>query len=90
MACGNGLRPDLWDEFKTRFRIPHILEFYGATEGNVQHLQLRGQPGAVGRVPWFVAHRFPSRVVRFDVEQQQPCATRMASACAATPTSRAR
>src|SRR4030095_16233876 len=23
MACGNGLRSDLWEEFKTRFRIPH-------------------------------------------------------------------
>ena len=22
MACGNGLRPDVWDEFKNRFRIP--------------------------------------------------------------------
>ena len=31
-----------------------------------------GKPGAVGRVPWFVAHRFPTAVVRFDVERQQP------------------
>jgi fatty-acyl-CoA synthase len=22
MACGNGLRPDIWDDFKNRFRIP--------------------------------------------------------------------
>jgi fatty-acyl-CoA synthase len=72
MACGNGLRPDLWDEFKTRFRIPHILEFYGATEGNVNIFNFEGKPGAVGRVPWFVAHRFPIAVVRFDVEHQQP------------------
>ena len=72
MACGNGLRPDLWDEFKTRFRIPQILEFYGATEGNVNIFNFEGKQGAVGRVPWFVAHRFPIAVVRFDVEQQQP------------------
>ena len=72
MACGNGLRPDLWEEFKTRFRIPHILEFYGATEGNVNIFNFEGKQGAVGRVPWFVAHRFPIAVVRFDVEQQQP------------------
>ena len=72
MACGNGLRPDLWEEFKTRFRIPHILEFYGATEGNVNIFNFEGKPGAVGRVPWFVAHRFPIAVVRFDVERQQP------------------
>ncbi len=72
LVCGNGLRPDLWDEFKTRFRIPHILEFYGATEGNVNMFNFEGKPGAVGRIPWFVAHRFPNAVVRFDVEQQQP------------------
>ena len=72
MACGNGLRPDLWEEFKTRFRIPHILEFYGATEGNVNIFNFEGKQGAVGRVPWFVAHRFPIAVVRFDVERQQP------------------
>jgi fatty-acyl-CoA synthase len=72
LACGNGLRPDLWPEFKTRFRIPHILEFYGATEGNVNIFNFEGKEGAVGRVPWFVAHRFPIAVVRFDVARQQP------------------
>jgi len=72
MACGNGLRPDLWEEFKTRFHIPHILEFYGATEGNVNIFNFEGKQGAVGRVPWFVAHRFPIAVVRFDVERQEP------------------
>ena len=72
LACGNGLRPDLWEEFKRRFRIPHILEFYGATEGNVNIFNFEGKPGAVGRIPWFVANRFPTAVVRFDVERQQP------------------
>ena len=57
---------------RTRFRIPQILEFYGATEGNVNIFNFDGKPGAVGRVPWFVAHRFPIAVVRFDVERQQP------------------
>jgi fatty-acyl-CoA synthase len=72
LACGNGLRPDLWDEFKHRFHIPTILEFYAATEGNVNIFNFEGKPGAVGRIPWFVAHRFPTAVVRFDVERQQP------------------
>ena len=72
LACGNGLRPDMWEAFKTRFRIPHILEFYGATEGNVTIFNFEGKPGAVGRVPWFVTHRFPIAVVRFDVERQAP------------------
>ena len=72
LVCGNGLRPDLWDEFKGRFKIPAILEFYGATEGNVNIFNFEGKPGAVGRVPWFVAHRFPIAVVRYDVEHGHP------------------
>lgn len=31
---GNGLRPDIWMEFKNRFDIERIGEFYGASEGN--------------------------------------------------------
>ena len=72
LACGNGLRPDVWTDFKQRFRIPRIIEFYAATEGNVTLFNWDGKEGAVGRVPWFLAHRFPIRVVRFDVETQQP------------------
>ncbi len=31
---GNGLRPDIWMQFKERFDIERIGEFYGASEGN--------------------------------------------------------
>jgi fatty-acyl-CoA synthase len=72
LACGNGLRPDVWPEFKSRFQIPEILEFYGATEGNVSLFNFEGKEGAVGRIPWFLANRFPTKVVRFDIELQQP------------------
>jgi len=72
LVCGNGLRPDIWREFKERFRIPQIIEFYAATEGNVTMFNFEGKEGAVGRIPWFLAHRFPTKVVRFDVERQQP------------------
>lgn len=72
LACGNGLRPDIWEEFKTRFRIPLILEFYAATEGNVMMFNFEGKTGAVGRLPWFLEHRFPTALVRFDVETEQP------------------
>lgn len=75
LACGNGLRPDVWPEFKKRFRIPRIIEFYAATEGNVTIFNFDGKEGAVGRVPWFLEHRFPVKVVRFDVERQQPVRT---------------
>jgi fatty-acyl-CoA synthase len=72
LACGNGLRPDIWEEFKTRFRIPLILEFYAATEGNVLMFNFEGKTGAIGRLPWYLEHRFPTALVRFDVEHEQP------------------
>ncbi len=72
LACGNGLRPDVWPQFKRRFQIPQIIEFYAATEGNVSLFNFDGKPGAVGRLPWWVAARFPIKIVRFDPQSQQP------------------
>jgi fatty-acyl-CoA synthase len=69
---GNGLRPEVWWEFQTRFAIPRIVEFYGATEGNVSMLNYDGTVGAVGRVPDYLEWLLPSRVLRFDVERQMP------------------
>ncbi len=60
LACGNGLRPDIWDEFKTRFQIPLILEFYAATEGNVHDVQFRGQARR-DRPPALVSSSIASR-----------------------------
>lgn len=34
LMFGNGLRPQIWEEFVKRFGIEKIAEFYGATEGN--------------------------------------------------------
>ena len=75
MCCGNGLGADVWERFKTRFRIPRILEFYAATEGNVSMFNIEGKPGAVGRVPPFLRHRFPATLVRFDVDREEPVRT---------------
>ena len=72
MACGNGLRPDVWSAFQERFAIPHILEFYAATEGNVSLVNVEGKPGAIGRVPPFLAHRFPATLVQYDAEAEAP------------------
>jgi fatty-acyl-CoA synthase len=71
-CCGNGLRPDVWSGFKTRFRIPEILEFYAATEGNVSIYNMEGKQGAIGRIPSFLAHRFPLALVTFDFEKEMP------------------
>ncbi len=72
LACGNGLGPDLWEEFKRRFRIPRILEFYAATEGNFSLYNCEERPGAIGRIPSFLSHRFPMALVKFDLETGEP------------------
>jgi fatty-acyl-CoA synthase len=68
-VMGNGLRPDVWETFQTRFAIPRIVEFYGATEGNLALLNLTGRTGSVGQLPAFVRHRLGIELVRFDVEE---------------------
>jgi fatty-acyl-CoA synthase len=68
LACGNGLAPDIWDAFQTRFRIPKILEFYASTEGGVSLFNAEGKQGAIGRVPPYLAHRFSPALVRFDLQ----------------------
>jgi fatty-acyl-CoA synthase len=69
---GNGLRPDIWQNFQTRFRIPKIVEFYGATEGNVSMLNYDGTVGAVGRIPSYMRGLMTTRIVKFDVEKEMP------------------
>jgi fatty-acyl-CoA synthase len=72
MCCGNGLRGDVWTEFQKRFQIPRILEFYGATEGNVSLVNVEGVAGAIGRIPAFLAHRFPAALVKYDADRESP------------------
>ncbi len=71
LCDGNGLRPDIWVDFQTRFRIPRIIEWYAATEGNVTLFNLDGTPGAVGRIPWWLEKRFMTKIIRFDVEAEK-------------------
>jgi fatty-acyl-CoA synthase len=72
LACGNGLRPDVWNAFKDRFRLPQILEFYAATEGNFSLYNTEGEPGAIGRIPPFLARRLPTALIAFDIDQGEP------------------
>ena len=72
LCCGNGLRADVWNRFKARFRIPQILEFYAATEGNISLYNAEGKPGAIGRIPSFLAHRFPAVLVKVDGDTAAP------------------
>lgn len=45
---GNGLRPDVWDEFKTRFGVSRICEIYGSSEGNISFLNLLNKEKTIG------------------------------------------
>jgi fatty-acyl-CoA synthase len=72
IACGNGLQADVWSAFKKRFAVPQILEFYAATEGNFSLYNAEGEPGAIGRIPPFLAHRLPTALISVDVEREEP------------------
>ena len=66
---GNGLRPDIWLQFKERFGINRIHEFYGASEGNSGFVNIFNFDKTVGWAPnggklW--------TVVDFDVEADKP------------------
>jgi fatty-acyl-CoA synthase len=72
LAFGNGLRPEVWERFQPRFRIPKIFEFYGSTEGNVALMNYDGKLGAIGRIPRYFEKRMPVKILKFDVESEQP------------------
>jgi fatty-acyl-CoA synthase len=73
LACGNGLRGDIWKAVQERFAIPRILEFYAATEGNNFSLyNLEGEVGAIGKIPPLLAHGFPAALVKIDAELDGP------------------
>jgi fatty-acyl-CoA synthase len=72
LCLGNGLAADVWEAFQSRFGIPRILEFYAATEGTFSLYNVEGKPGAIGRLPPFLAHRFPAAIVRFDAGTGAP------------------
>jgi fatty-acyl-CoA synthase len=70
IACGNGLRPDIWEAFRARFGIAHIREFYAATEGNAILFNFDDTTGAVGRIPRWARPVFPVTTIRFDIERE--------------------
>ncbi|MES1928675.1 long-chain-acyl-CoA synthetase [Salinisphaera dokdonensis CL-ES53] len=65
-VIGNGLRPDIWDEFKDRFGIQRICEFYGASEGNLVFVNGFNMDRTAGFCP------LPFAVVEYDPETEEP------------------
>jgi solute carrier family 27 fatty acid transporter 1/4 len=66
LMIGNGLRPDIWAKFVTRFSIKHIAELYGSTEGNCNIVNVDGKVGAVGFVPRWIYPIFFMKLVKVD------------------------
>tara|TARA_R110001599_G_C12277382_1_gene663224 strand:- start:18962 stop:20725 length:1764 start_codon:yes stop_codon:yes gene_type:complete len=62
---GNGLRPDVWHEFKDRFGIKRVSEFYGSSEGNVGFVNLLNKDCTVG------ATTMPVALVQYDVDADE-------------------
>ncbi|CAM3555289.1 long-chain-acyl-CoA synthetase [Parendozoicomonas haliclonae] len=66
VILGNGLRPDIWMPFKERFGIPHINEFYGASEVNLVFTNALNLDCTAGCCP------LPHAIVKWDVETDKP------------------
>lgn len=64
-VLGNGLRPDIWDEFKERFGIERVSEFYGASEGNVSFINALNKNRTMG------LSAGPVLVIEYDVDQDE-------------------
>lgn len=66
LAIGNGLRPQIWKEFQTRFGIKQIGEFYGSTEGTASIVNIDNTPGACGFVSEIAPAICPVVIVKVD------------------------
>jgi len=76
VAIGNGLRPEVWDDFQDGLGIPLVVEFYGATEGNGILLNFceranKAARGAVGRMGSLMKVVIKAKIVKFDVETEE-------------------
>ncbi|MBE0483853.1 MAG: long-chain-acyl-CoA synthetase [Bacterioplanes sp.] len=66
VMVGNGLRPDIWMDFKRRFNIPHINEFYGASECNLVFTNALNLDQTAGICP------LSYNIVAYDIENDLP------------------
>ncbi len=68
LSCmiGNGLRPSIWAEFKARFGIERVMEFYASSEGNIGFTNVFNFDNTVGFSPATFA------IVRYDLENDRP------------------
>ncbi len=63
---GNGLRPDIWKDFKKRFGISKIYEIYGAAESNLYFVNILNLDCTVGTC------KLPYAIVKYSVDEDEP------------------
>ena len=68
--------PEIWDEFKTRFGIHRVAEFYGASEGNIAFVNALNVDRTAGICP------LPYAVVEYDEDSGSPRAATPTAGCA--------
>ena len=66
LIAGNGLRPEIWDEFTTRFGISRVCEFYASSEGNTAFINIFNVPRTTGISP------LPLAYVEYDPDTGAP------------------
>lgn len=66
VIVGNGMRPSIWNEFKSRYGIERIMEFYASSEGNIGFTNLLNFDKTVGISP------YPYAIVEYDKETDMP------------------
>ncbi|CAD7011393.1 unnamed protein product [Ceratitis capitata] len=72
LMYGNGLRPQIWSQFVSRFNIPQIGEVYGSTEGNSNLANITSQVGAIGFIPLFGRYFYPLQIIKYDEDTGEP------------------
>ena len=66
------MRAHIWEEFKNRFQIAQIREFYGSTEGNASVMNITGKVGAVGFLPALFPLNSSLKIIRIDPDTNKP------------------
>lgn len=66
VMTGNGLRPEIWDQFQKRFGVDRICEFYAASECNIAFVNAFNVPRSTGYCPMEYA------LVDYDPETGEP------------------
>ncbi|KAL1500891.1 hypothetical protein ABEB36_006311 [Hypothenemus hampei] len=65
---GNGLRPQIWCEFVERFNIKDVKEFYGATEGNANIVNIDNTVGSIGFISRIIPQVYPISIIKVDAQ----------------------